>query len=166
MDISILHLGGVSTAMTPDEFVQLLMPHAERVHETTGIPVEVMLAQAALETGWLSAPVRDKATGKEALNLFNIKGQGPAGYVVHNDHEYPKGKKIVVEAQFRAYNSYEESFSDYAQLIANSPRYASAMAVRDDPIAFAWELQRCGYATDPKYAEKLTAIMRRHMRVS
>ena len=152
--------------MMPEEFFELLRPHAEKVFEETGIPVEIMLAQAALETGWLKNPIRDKYTGKEAFNLFNIKGEGPAGSVMANDIDYIKGKKVHVEAEFRAYNSYEESFADYASLLTEAQRYAPALAVRDDPVTFAWELQRAGYATDPNYANKLISIMQRHMGVT
>jgi len=155
----------VSEFMMPEEFVELLRPHAERVFEETGIPVEIMLAQAALETGWLQKTVRDKRTGQDSLNLFNIKGEGPAGSVTVDVVEYIKGRKTWQQAQFRAYNDYGESFSDYASLIAQAERYASAMAVRDDPVAFAWQLQSTGYATDPKYAQKLVSIMKRYMGV-
>ncbi|HBK61308.1 MAG TPA: flagellar assembly peptidoglycan hydrolase FlgJ, partial [Firmicutes bacterium] len=102
--------------MTPEEFVELLRPHAERVFDETGIPVEIMLAQAALETGWLGKTVRDKRTGQDSLNLFNIKGEGPTGSVTVDVVEYSKGRKVWQEAQFRAYNDYAESFSDYASL--------------------------------------------------
>lgn len=151
--------------MTPTEFVRLLRPHAERVNQRTGIPVEVMLAQAALETGWLAKPTRDKTTGRDSLNLFNIKGVGPAGSVTALTTEYVRGQKVKVEAQFRAYSSYEQSFADYARLITTNKRYAPAMAVKGDPVAFARALQQCGYATDPQYAAKLVSIMRRYLGV-
>lgn len=151
--------------MTPQEFAKLLRPHAERVHARTGIPVEIMIAQAALETGWLKYPTRDKLSGRDSRNLFNIKGKGPAGSVTILTTEYVRGERQKVEAAFRAYNSYEESFDDYARLLTSNPRYAPAMAVRSDPAAFAQALQRCGYATDPQYAAKLVSIMRRYLGV-
>lgn len=151
--------------MTPQEFMKLLRPHAERVNFRTGIPTEVMLAQVALETGWLQYPTKDKHTGRDSKNLFNIKGQGPAGSVTVLTTEYIRGQKKKIEEQFRAYHSYEESFADYVRLITTNQRYAPAMAVKSNPVEFVRALQRCGYATDPKYAEKLTAIMRRYMGV-
>lgn len=151
--------------MTPREFVKLLRPHAERVNQRTGIPLEVMIAQAALETGWLKYPTKDRHTGRDSKNLFNIKGQGPAGSVTILTTEYLRGERQKVEAKFRAYNSYEESFEDYAKLLSQNTRYAPAMAVRDNPIEFARQLQRCGYATDPQYADKLISIMRQHLGV-
>jgi len=151
--------------VTPTEFVRLLRPHAERVNQRTGIPVEVMLAQAALETGWLAKPTRDMNTGRDSFNLFNIKGTGPAGSVTCRTTEYVRGQRTAVDARFRAYHSYEESFADYVRLITTNQRYAPAMAVKSNPVEFARALQRCGYATDPQYANKLISIMRRHMGV-
>ncbi len=149
--------------MEPSEFVSFLRHEAERAQADTGIPVEIMLAQAALETGWLTRTVKDRVTGTDSKNLFNIKGKGPAGWVTTSVIEYVKGRKVWQDARFRAYNSYEESFEDYATLIAEAPRYAAAMAAKDDPIAFAWQLQAAGYATDPHYARKVLSVMHKNI---
>ena len=68
-------------------------------------------------------------------------------------------RKVV--AKFRAYDSYEASFRDYAQLITNSPRYekAQAIAKTGSAVAYASELQKAGYATDPEYARKLSGAI-------
>jgi peptidoglycan hydrolase FlgJ len=60
--------------------------------------------------------------------------------------------------RFRAYGSYGEAFQDYAQLLAQSPRYAAVVGSRD-AASFAQGLQRAGYATDPGYAAKLERII-------
>ncbi len=149
--------------MEPRAFVRLLKHHADRANADTGIPVQIMLAQAALETGWLTRTVKDRVTGVNSMNLFNIKGKGPAGSVVTSVIEYVKGRKVWQDASFRAYRTYDESFEDYASLIAEAPRYADAMAVRDDPVAFAWQLQAGGYATDPSYARKVLEVMNKNI---
>ena len=59
-------------------------------------------------------------------------------------------------AKFRAYDSYEDSFRDYARLITQSPRYAQASQQTESARAFAGGLQKAGYATDPQYAAKLS----------
>ncbi len=46
---------------------------------------------------------------------------------------------------------------DYAALLGK-PRYSAALGTGDDAAAFAGALQRAGYATDPDYAAKLTAV--------
>ena len=59
-------------------------------------------------------------------------------------------------AKFRAYDSYEDSFKDYARLISESPRYAKVKTQTGSAHAFASGLQKAGYATDPEYAAKLS----------
>lgn len=149
--------------MEPKDFIDLLELPARSIQNQTGIPWTVIVAQAALETGWLRYPVADINTGRNSYNLFNIKGKGPAGSVQAMDIEYVDGKPRRVLSEFRAYNSYRESLQDYADLITGSERYAPAFQVRDDPEEFARELQKCGYAQDPRYAEKLIAIMRKYL---
>ena len=63
--------------------------------------------------------------------------------------------------KFRAYDSYAESFQDFARLIANSPRYEKVMANLDDAQRYAGAIQKAGYATDPAYADKLVSVIRR-----
>jgi flagellar protein FlgJ len=70
--------------------------------------------------------------------------------------EYINGTPRKVTAKFRAYGSYEESFKDYARLITESPRYEKARAKTHSALAYAAELQKAGYATDPQYAAKLS----------
>ena len=70
--------------------------------------------------------------------------------------EFVNGVEKKQVAKFRAYNSYDESFRDYARLITQSPRYAKASQQTDSAFAYASGLQKAGYATDPNYATKLS----------
>ncbi|NLM37767.1 MAG: hypothetical protein GX202_06545 [Firmicutes bacterium] len=149
--------------MTPEKFVALLKPYAKTIHAVFGIHWRAILAQAALETGWLRKPVIDLETGRHSYNLFNIKGEGPAGSVKAYDEQYINGRPVKRVFPFRAYHNYEESFEDYARLIAGNPRYREAMAVAEDPEAFVWRIQQAGYAEDPSYAQKLIQIMRKYI---
>lgn len=153
--------------MDPVEFVKLLKPYAVNVQQRFYIPWEVTLAQAAQETGWLKHPLRDKHTGKDSFNIFGIKADrswtGPA--VTADTHEYIKGKRVAVEAKFRAYKDYTGSMADRALFLMRNQRYSRAMAQCNDPVAFALELERAGYATDPGYAEDLISIMKKYMGV-
>lgn len=125
-----------------------------------------MVAQAALETGWLSHPTLDIKTKKDSYNLFNIKGTGWTGETaLVKTTEYEAGRPYQTVARFRAYPSYAESFEDYAKLLTTKPRYSKAMAAKNDPGKYVEELQLAGYATDPLYANKLKQIMRKHMGV-
>ena len=70
--------------------------------------------------------------------------------------EYENGVAKKTVARFRAYDSYEASFKDYARLLTQSPRYAKVSQLTGSAHAFATGLQRAGYATDPAYAGKLS----------
>lgn len=143
----------------PREFVAELLPHARRVAQETGIPERFMIAQAALETGWGKHQLRD-ANNMPSFNLFGIKaGSSWRGKVVEaTTTEYIDGKPQKLREQFRAYASFEEAFRDYASLLQNHSRYAPVVKSRS-ATAFAWGLQQAGYATDPRYAEKLINII-------
>lgn len=141
------------------QFVASQSCAAARVAADSGIPADFMLAQAAHETGWGRKEIRG-SDGRNSHNLFGIKaGAGWSGPTVTiTTTEVIDGQAQKVQAQFRAYASYEESFRDYARLIGTSPRYAAVRGATD-PGAFAQALQRAGYATDPDYASKLTRVI-------
>ncbi|MBV8248296.1 MAG: flagellar assembly peptidoglycan hydrolase FlgJ [Comamonas sp.] len=140
-----------------DNFVTAHTGAAQRVASESGIPAHYMLGQAGHETGWGKSEIRNK-DGSNSFNLFGIKaGAGWTGKVAEvTTTEYINGESRKVTAKFRAYDSYEESFRDYARLISSSPRYEKAMGQTGSAQAYASELQKAGYATDPAYAQKLS----------
>ncbi|WP_422845258.1 flagellar assembly peptidoglycan hydrolase FlgJ [Acidovorax sp. M2(2025)] len=157
--------GAETTAPAPkgrDAFVQHLSGTAERVSQESGIPATFMLGQAGHETGWGKSEIRNK-DGSTSFNLFGIKaGKGWTGKVAEiTTTEYINGKAQKVTAKFRAYDSYEDSFRDYARLIKESPRYekAESVAQTGSATAYASALQKAGYATDPAYAKKLSGAI-------
>ena len=147
---------------SPADFVEKLSPLAEKYGAELGVDPKVLLAQAALETGWGKNVSRD-ANGVSSHNLFNIKADqrwsGPQTVV--STLEYESGQPVRQQAAFRAYPDYEASFRDYAAFLKSSPRYQPALAQADNGPAFVRALHEAGYATDPKYAAKVTAIMGR-----
>lgn len=144
---------------TPKEFAQNLWPHAKAAAEKLGVTPEVILAQAALETGW-GKKVSQRSSGESSYNLFNIKADGrwQGETVSVPTLEFRDGVAVRETAQFRAYGSYQESFSDYVSFIKSSARYQPALAVADDAHAFTRELSAAGYATDPDYSSKIMNI--------
>jgi len=149
-------------ARTSDAVRQFMSKHAagaQAASDATGIPARFLLAQAGLETGWGRREIRG-ADGSDSHNLFGIKaGRNWNGRVAEaTTTEYVDGKAVKTVERFRAYDSAAASFRDYANLIANSPRYAQVRD-RKDEVAFAYGLQRAGYATDPQYADKLLRVM-------
>ena len=151
---------GITVSKTLEGFVQQHGQAAERVARESGIPASFMLGQAGLETGWGKGQMRAQ-DGSNAHNLFGIKaGNGWTGKVAEvTTTEYENGAPYKVVARFRAYDSYEDSFRDYARLINENPRYQQARAKTDSSQAYAAELQKAGYATDPQYAAKLHRVI-------
>lgn len=140
-------------------FVEQLAGPAQAASRTTGVPAELILAQAALETGWGRHEIATNE-GRNSHNLFGIKAgehwQGPTAEIT--THEYLDGQHTPMTDSFRVYDSFESAFTDYARLIGDNPRYARVSAAPDAAQA-ARELQAGGYATDPAYADKLIAVM-------
>ncbi|TFH85394.1 flagellar assembly peptidoglycan hydrolase FlgJ [Billgrantia azerbaijanica] len=144
-----------------ERFVERLAEPARVASRRTGVPAELILAQAALETGWGRHEI-PTANGGNSHNLFGIKaGSGWHGQTTEiTTHEYVAGRRIRVTDTFRVYDSFAEAFTDYARLIGDNPRYAGVVQAGSAEQA-ARALQAGGYATDPAYADKLVAIMGR-----
>lgn len=144
-----------------EAFVQRLLPHAQAASAATGIPARFMLGQAALETGWGKSEIRG-ADGQNSHNLFGIKaGSSWKGRTVDIvTTEYVNGKPQKQVDTFRAYDSYADAFRDYGNLLRNNARYQNVIAQGQDAAGFAHGLQQAGYATDPKYAQKLMSVIR------
>ena len=142
----------------PVNFVRALAPHAATAAKQLGVSVRALLAQAALETGW-GKHLPSHGNGS-SNNLFGIKAGGSwAGDKVSVPTlEYENGVAVRKRDQFRAYDSPSESFSDYARLLTDNPRYAQALGQGENIAGFARALVHGGYATDPSYVAKITAI--------
>jgi peptidoglycan hydrolase FlgJ len=149
------HLTGHAAA-----FHQRLATHAAQASRATGMPANYMLGQAALETGW----GRKEITGRDGTNshnLFGIKATGGwKGKVVETvTTEYIDGVKQKRIEKFRAYDSYAESFKDFANLIQHNPRYKAVLENMNSIGGYARAMQHSGYATDPQYASKLASVI-------
>ena len=156
--------GGSETTCPPSiqqaAFARALWPDAQQAARQLGVNPVTLLAQAALETNW-GRDVPQAGSGGTSNNLFGIKaGPGWSGPAVSNStQEYGGGgATTTVKAQFRSYDSTSQCFQDYVGLLRGNPRYAAALGTGNDVQAFASALQQGGYATDPAYASKLTAV--------
>lgn len=150
------NLGAPLDSSSPEAFVRSIWPHAQRTAAELGVSPKALVAQAALETGW----GRRLVGGDGSHNLFGIKATGgwDGARVDSATHEFVNGARQDQRAEFRGYRSIDESFDDYARLMRNE-RYAGALAAGDNPDRFASALQKAGYATDPSYAAKISAIV-------
>lgn len=140
---------------SPEDFVSKMMPYAVKATEGKSMNPLVLVAQAALETGW----------GKHVPagnNYYGIKaGASWSGPVQDLDSpEFENGRMVSRNSRFRAYPSVLESMQDYVALITGNERYAAAADKSFDPDRYFDEIQRAGYATDPNYASKLKNIAR------
>ncbi len=145
----------VTSFNDPQDFVNKLMPLAVKVARKFNLNPLVIVAQAALETGW------GKHIGANN-NFFGIKSskswQGQTELMASD--EYVNGVRVSQVSSFRAYNSTLSSIEDYARLISSNDRYSKAHAVSNNPDKYFEEIQKAGYATDPQYANKLKGIIR------
>ena len=141
------------------DLLMRMKEHALEASNATGIPARFLLCQAALESGLCKHEIR-AADGSQSFNLFGIKAgrnwKGPTVEVMTT--EYVDGAPRKLLQKFRAYASYTEAFQDYAALMQGNRRYAAVLK-QSDGAGFAQGLQRAGYATDPRYADKLTSIL-------
>jgi peptidoglycan hydrolase FlgJ len=154
--------GAVAPVASPEaqaSFISDLWPSAREAGQQLGIDPRNLIAQAALETNWGTRVPRD-AQGRSTNNLFGVKagGQWNGASVTAETQEYQNGATTNITGEFRAYDSREQSFQDYVTLLRSSPRYSAALNTGSNVRAFASALQRGGYATDPDYASKVTAV--------
>lgn len=145
----------------PKDFVSALTADAKRVQDKIKLPFEVVIAQAALETGWGQKIIKTES-GKSSNNLFNIKADSRwAGEKTHKETlEFENGAMVKKREPFRVYDSIEQSVNDYLNLLTKSERYQGALEKSTNVEQFLHNLQSAGYATDPNYAKKIMGTLR------
>ncbi len=146
------HAAGGAAAEDVAAFAQKLMPLLEKAGQQLGVSPKILLAQAAIETGWGRSVVGN--------NLFGIKA-GPSwtgGKVEAATHEYENGEMVGIVDAFRSYPSAEASVADFVSLVANNPRYRAALGAGENVAAYAHGLLSGGWATDIDYAHKLQTV--------
>ena len=129
-----------------DDFINGIMPYilsAKKLNLDNKILPSVIIAQAALESGW----------NLEAKTLFGIKGNGVSLVTT----EYIDGIKKIVTDSFVVYKDIAEAVEGYFNLL-NAERYTNVRNA-DTYSEQCLELYNCGYATDPDYSEKLANII-------
>lgn len=122
----------------------------------TGLLPSVVLAQAALESGYGKSQLAAKYN-----NLFGIKAAPGEKDVVRmaTSEAKPDGTLYRITAAFRVYASAADSFLHRLNFLKKYKRYKPVFEAPTF-VAQAQALQASGYATDPSYARKLIAIIR------
>lgn len=144
----------------PEKFIEKIRPLVDGAAKAMGFHPLAVLAQAALETGWGKHFVSSEE-GLSSHNLFNIKAdkRWDGEQVSVTTTEFRAGTPVKEQASFRQYENFEQSIQDYLKFVSDNPRYEFALSVRQKPEAYVEALQEAGYATDPKYADKLKSVM-------
>ncbi|WP_038175546.1 flagellar assembly peptidoglycan hydrolase FlgJ [Vibrio pacinii] len=146
---------------SPESFVASMKPYAEKAARALGVDSSLLLAQAALETGW-GQKVLNNSRGS-SNNLFNIKADRSwnGDKVATQTLEYHQGVPVKESAAFRSYANYEESFNDYVRFLNKNPRYTTALRHGGNDEQFIRGIHQAGYATDPAYADKVLSVKAR-----
>ncbi|WP_414931383.1 flagellar assembly peptidoglycan hydrolase FlgJ [Vibrio europaeus] len=146
---------------SPETFVTSMKPYAEKAARALGIDSSLLLAQAALETGWGQKVVNNSRGSSN--NLFNIKADRSwsGDKVSTQTLEYHQGVQVKENAAFRSYANYEESFNDYVRFLNENPRYTTALRHGGNNEEFIRGIHQAGYATDPRYADKVLSVKAR-----
>ncbi len=144
----------------PEQFVIDVRRFAQTAGSELGVEPEALIAQAALESGWGRHVIR-RPDGTSSFNLFGIKANADwtGERVSVGTLEYRNGVAVRERAEFRAYPSLQAAFNDYVDFMQSNPRYTTALSGNGNGARYARDLQAAGYATDPRYAQKITAIM-------
>ena len=155
--------------ITPEQFVKDNYKYALQVERETGIPALAIMAQAALESAW-----GNKAIGN---NIFGIKYKsGDALYQdvltteysskedAYKDYESKtwipglKLWKFKKWSRFADYDSPLDAFRAHSRLLM-SKRYIHALKWKYSPLRYLIAVWRAGYATDPNYGKKMSAMI-------
>lgn len=136
-----------------EEYLQSAKPLAVAIGRKYDLYPSVVLAQSALESNWGTSKL-----STEYHNYFGIKGNKNDREVDLVTSEFVNGKEVKVKEPFRQYNSMRDSFIHYGELISKAKRYKAVRDAKDYKEA-AYAIKKSGYATDPKYAEKIIYII-------
>lgn len=140
------------------EFIQQVAPKAEQLDKKYHVKASIIIAQALLES----------EAGQSELaatyhNLFGVKAGFWERKVKLPTKEYTNNQWQTVEADFKVYNSWDESLEDHTKLLVNGTswnhnQYHKVIAAKTYAEA-AQALQDAGYATDPSYAKKIINVI-------
>ena len=117
-----------------------------------GIPASIILAQGILESGAGRGEL-----AKRSNNHFGIKCHtGWEGEKVYHDDD-------AEQECFRKYSDPAQSYRDHALFLTGRSRYSNLFKLgKDDYQAWAKGLRAAGYATDPKYPDKLISYIEKY----
>lgn len=137
--------------MSTQSFIKQIAQGAIEAYKEYGVLPSLTIAQGILESASGRASIGNNIFGIKANKSWKGKKQLVWTWEVYN------GVKTKIQANFRDYDSIEDSIIDHAKLLS-MPRYKPVIAAKDYKEACI-QVQKCGYATDPKYSFKLIKII-------
>jgi len=145
--------------MNKEEFVRKTYAAAMESSARSGMPALVTVAQAALESNWGQSML-----SRQAHNYFGIKAHGRHERIRMRTAEFEEGSRVATDAEFTRYSSLADCIACRDAILSHSARYAGARKTCGDETAFIREMA-VHWATDPRYAEKLQAVLKEVKRI-
>jgi hypothetical protein len=143
--------------MEQQAFINKVKDGAINTMNKYGVLASLTIAQSILESGWGGT-----ALANSANNLFGIKRHGSDKYVTMPTREYNEdGSSYMIQAEFRAYESWDESISDHGKFFVDNPRYHNLLGLTDYKKVCNL-VREDGYATDPNYGNLLIDLVERY----
>ncbi|MGC9459985.1 flagellar assembly peptidoglycan hydrolase FlgJ [Vibrio genomosp. F10] len=160
-DVAAIQKAQPTSFDSPESFIKSMQPYANQAAKALGVDSSLLLAQAALETGWGQKVVQNSRGSSN--NLFNIKADRSwlGDKVATQTLEYHDNVPVKEQAAFRSYDSYQDSFNDYVRFLNQNPRYSTALQQTGSSEEFIHGIHKAGYATDPEYANKILRVKQR-----
>ncbi len=140
-------------------YVQLYRNIAVQEMLRTGIPASITMAQALHESRWGTSELASIGN-----NHFGIKCKSEwTGSTIYRKDDDKDANGVLIESCFRSYQDAQASFIDHSNFLMQNNRYSGLFGfAKTDYVQWAAGLQRCGYATDEKYAQKLIELIEKH----
>lgn len=143
--------------LTYDNFISTISPIAQQIANSNNLYPSLMVAQAALESGYGQSTLTQQSN-----NLFGIKSTNGQGYNTTTG-EYGSNGYYVTNSTFASYPTLMDSLQGYATFLIQNSRYANVFRSQaPDGIQAAKNIQADGYATDPSYATKLINVINQY----
>ncbi len=140
--------------------VKSLIESAKETYPESPLLAKLVSTQGLLESGYTSKRA-GSSLARRHNNLFGIKGEGTAGSVTYKTTEYIKGSKVVVDAKFASYKTHQDCYKAHKKIISLK-RYTKVREATTIEECFN-QIYKCGYATDPKYPQKLLEIYEQYV---
>ena len=156
--LELLGSGYAEFTGSQSEFIESLIPGARESFDKYKVYPSLIIAQAIHESGWGKSALAQKGN-----NLFGIKADSrwTGARINMRTAEYKGGNKYYINADFRKYKNFNESIVDHGKFLSNNSRYSkNGVFTARTSAEQAQALQRAGYATDPKYAQKLISTIK------